>query len=91
MPRRDYETFVAPHSSRVFAEISDFDVPQNPLRRRNGEAVGADGTGGAADVVASTGACRSTRRNAGSDRVRLPGQPGRPDGLFAACRRRRIA
>ncbi|MFT4199523.1 MAG: uroporphyrinogen decarboxylase [Gordonia sp. (in: high G+C Gram-positive bacteria)] len=28
LSRRDYETFVAPHSTRVFAEIADYDVPR---------------------------------------------------------------
>ena len=53
LSRRDYETFVAPHSSRVFAEISDFDVPRihfgvgtgellAPMARVGADVVGVD-------------------------------------------------
>lgn len=53
LSRRDYETFVAPHSARVFAEISDFDVPRihfgvgtgellAPMARVGADVVGVD-------------------------------------------------
>ncbi|GAB11113.1 uroporphyrinogen decarboxylase [Gordonia araii NBRC 100433] len=51
LSRRDYETFVAPHSTRVFAEVADFDVPRIHFGVGTGELlvpmaqVGADVVG----------------------------------------------
>ena len=68
LSRRDYETFVAPHSSRVFAEISDFDVPRIHFGVGTGELlapmarVGADVVG----VNVSTAGARRLRISAAS-------------------------
>ncbi|MAU82835.1 uroporphyrinogen decarboxylase [Gordonia sp. Z-3] len=46
----DYQTYVAPHSSRVFAEVADHDVPRIHFGVGTGELLGAMAEAGA-DVI----------------------------------------